>query len=188
MRIICTGNPEFGVASAIAKRWPETQFVSRTNWNYDLTQKNYQMKLAEKVITYDVFINCSALYAYSQTTLLDIVYKTALKNLNELHIVSIGSTTDRTTKGSDWQYQQEKKALRSTSNALGLKSIWSGGPKVSYVTVGTLDNNQHKHPNRRCMSLDECVDAIEYIIKMPKHLCVNELSIDPLQVKWPMEE
>ena len=111
MRIICTGNPEFGVASAIARRWPETQFVSRTNWNYDLTQKNYQIKLAEKVITYDVFINCSALYAYSQTTLLDVVYKTALKNLNELHIVSIGSTTDRTTKGSDWQYQQEKKAL-----------------------------------------------------------------------------
>ena len=134
---------EFGVASAIARRWPETQFVSRTNWNYDLSQKNYQMKLAEKMITYDVFINCSALYNYNQTTLLDIVYKTALKNLNELHIVSIGSTTDRTR--SDWQYQ-EKKALRSTSNALGLKSIWSRGPKVSYVTVGTLDNNnQHKH-------------------------------------------
>ena len=188
MRIIATGNPEFGVASAIAERWPETQFVSRTNWQYDLTQKSYQNKLAEKTLNYDVFINCSALWHYHQTQLLDVVYKCNLMNLNRLHIVSIGSTTDRTTKGSDWQYQQEKKALRSTSNALGLKSIWTGGPKVSYVTVGTLDNNQHKHPNRRCMSLDECVDAIEYIINAPDHLCINELSIDPLQVKWPAEE
>jgi hypothetical protein len=38
------------------------------------------------------------------------------------------------------------------------------------------------------MSLNECVDAIEYIIKMPKHLCVNELSIDPVQKQWPTEE
>ena len=36
MRIICTGNPEFGVASAIAERWPETTFVNRTDWGYDL--------------------------------------------------------------------------------------------------------------------------------------------------------
>ncbi len=187
MKIICTGNPEFGVASCIARRFPETQFVSRTNWGYDLTQKSYQEKFAEKALKYDVFINCSALWHYQQTQLLDVVYKTALKNRNRLHIVSIGSTTDRTTKGSDWQYQQEKKALRSTSNALGLKSIWTGGPKVSYITVGTLDNNQHKHPTRRCMSLDECVDGIEYIIKAPHHLNINELSIDPIQTEWPNE-
>ena len=183
--ILCTGNPEYGVASAIAERWPETQFVSRTNWNYDLTQKSYQEKLAQKTINYDVFINCSALWCYNQTQLLDVVYKNALKNLNELHIVSIGSTTDRATKGSDWQYQQEKKALRSTSNALGLKSIWAGGPRISYVTVGTLDNNAHKHPNRRCMTLNECVDAIEYVINAPKHLNINEVSIDPIQTDWP---
>jgi len=180
--IICTGNPEFGVASAIAERWPQTVFVGRTSWGYDLCQDSYKHKLAEKALSFDVFINCSALWHYHQTMLLDVVFKSAFQARKRLHIVSLGSTTDRTTKGSDWHYQQEKKALRSTSNALGLKSIWTGGPKVSYVTFGTLDNNQHKHPDRRCMSLNEAVDCIQYVLLAPEHLCVNELSVDPLQV------
>ena len=104
MNIIATGNPEFGVASAIAHRWPETTFVSRSGWGYDLTENGYKHKLAEKALNYDVFINCSALWQYHQTLLLDVVYKSALKNRKRLHIVSLGSTTDRATKGSDWHY------------------------------------------------------------------------------------
>ena len=187
MKIIATGNPEYGVASAIAERWPTTQFVNRTDWNYDLTNDSYKHKLAEKALSFDVFINCSALWQYHQTMLLDVVFKSALKARKRLHIVSLGSTTDRATKGSDWHYQQEKKALRSTSNALGLKSIWAGGPKVSYVTFGTLENNSHKHPGREVMKLTEAVDMIEYVINMPYHLNVNELSIDPMQTGWPNE-
>lgn len=185
--IICTGNPEFGVANAIAERWPETEFVGRTTWGYDLTENGYKAKLAEKALKYDVFINCSALWQYHQTLLLDVVYKSALKNRKRLHIVSLGSTTDRSTKGSDWHYQQEKKALRSTSNALGMKSIWAGGPKVTYVTFGTLENNAHKHPGRRVMTLNEAVDLIDFSINMPYHLNVNELSVDPVQTDWPEE-
>ena len=49
---------QLGVASAIAERWPETQFVSRTNWQYDLTQKSLPLKQAgRKDLNYDVFIN-----------------------------------------------------------------------------------------------------------------------------------
>lgn len=180
--IICSGNPEFGVASEMAKRWPQATFVSRTDWGYDLTQDGYRQKLAEKALKHDVFINCAALWRFNQTLVLETVYKMALKNNHPLHIINIGSTTDRATKGSDWIYQQEKKALRSTSNAMGLKSIWSGGPKVSYVTFGTLENNQHKHPDRKVMTLAEAVDCIEYVLQAPEHLCVNELSVDPLQV------
>ena len=167
MNIIATGNPEFGVANAIAERWPDTEFVGRTTWGYDLTENGYKAKLAEMALKYDVFINCSALWQYHQTLLLDVVYKHALTNLKRLHIVSLGSTTDRATKGSDWHYQQEKNALRSNSNALGLKSIWAGGPKVTYVTFGTLENNAHKHPGRRVMTLNEAVDLIDFSINMP---------------------
>ena len=181
MRIICTGNPEFGVAKEIAHRWPETTFVSRTGWGYDLTENGYRNKLAEKALNFDVFINCSALWHFNQTMVLDAVYKSALRHLKRLHIVNLGSTTDRATKGSDWLYQQEKKALRSTSNAMGLKSVWQGGPKVSYVTFGTLENNAHKKPDRKIMTLAEAVDCIEYVINAPEHLVVNELSMDPLQ-------
>jgi hypothetical protein len=185
--ILCTGNPETGVAKAIALRWPQTVFVSRTGWEYDLTQNGYKNKLAEKALNFDVFINCSALWQYHQTLLLDTVYKKAASERKRIHLVSLGSTTDRATKGTDWHYQQEKKALRSTSNALGLKSIWAGGPKVTYVTFGTLENNAHKHPGRRVMTLDEAVDLIDFSINMPYHLNVNELSVDPLQTDWPGE-
>ena len=186
--ILCTGNPEKGLASAIAKRWPDTVFVGRTTWGYDLTENGYREKLAEKALNFDVFINSSALWRFNQTLVLDVVYKDALRHLKRLHIVNLGSTTDRATKGSDWLYQQEKKALRSTSNALGLKSIWAGGPKVSYVTFGTLENNAHKHPGRAVMQLNDAVDMIEYVINMPYHLNVNELSIDPIQTDWPNNE
>jgi hypothetical protein len=184
--IMATGNPaDFSLASEMKNRWPHTEFVSRDTWGYDLTQESYRNKIAEKALLYDVFINSSALWRFNQTLLLDTVYKTSLKARKRLHIVCIGSTTDRATKGSDWIYQQEKKALRSTANAMGLKSIWAGGPKVSYVTFGTLTNNQHKHPGRRLMTLAEAVDCIEYVINAPDHLNVNEISVDPIQTDWP---
>lgn len=183
--IMVTGNPDFGVAGEIARRWPHAELVGRDTWGYDLTQESYRQKIAEKALLYDVFINCSALWRFNQTLLLDTVYKTSLKARKRLHIVCIGSTTDRATKGSDWIYQQEKKALRSTANAMGLKSIWEGGPKVSYVTFGTLENNSHKHPGRRVMTLSEAVDAIEYVLQAPDHLNINELSLDPIQTDWP---
>ena len=186
-KILCTGNPEFGVASAVFKRWPHAEIVGQTTRGLDLTLQHARDTLAKEALEYDVFINCSALWRFNQTLVLDTVYKAARKARKELHIVCLGSTTDRATKGTDWIYQQEKKALRSTANAQGLQSIWAGGPRVSYVTFGTLENNQHKHPTRRCMTLDEAVDLIEYVINMPPHLSVNELSVDPIQTDWPNE-
>ena len=37
------------------------------------------------------------------------------------------------------------------------------------------------------MKLNDAVDMIEYVINMPYHLNVNELSIDPIQTEWPNE-
>ena len=186
-RILCTGNPETGLAKAIFEHWPLTDFCSQTTWGYDLTLSTYKEALSVKALEYDIFINSSALWQFHQTMLLNVVYKRAEEANHPLHIVSIGSTTDRTTKGSDWHYQQEKKALRSTSNALNLKSTWQGGPRVSYVTFGTLENYAHKHPERTCMSMTDAVRAIEYILGTPPNLIVNELSIDPIQTGWPNE-
>lgn len=180
MKILCTGNPEEGLASAIAERFPGTTFVSRKN-GYELEWSNQKANLAALALDYDIFINCSALFQFHQTMVLEEVYKKAAEVNHDIHIINIGSTTDRTAKGSDWRYQQEKKALRSTSNALNLKSVWQGGPKVSYVTFGTLENNQAKHPDRKVMTFDEAIDLIEYTMNMPKHLVLNEISVDPLQ-------
>ena len=181
--ILCTGNPEVGLASEIFKRFPQTEFISESISGHDLTLNHVKKTIAKKALEYDFFINSSALWQYHQALLLDVVYKTAQSARKSLHIVSIGSTTDRATKGSDWTYQQEKKALRSASNAMGLKSIWQGGPKVSYVTFGTLENKADKHPGRKIMTFKEAVDCIEYAMILPEHLVLNELSVDPIQVE-----
>ena len=179
-KILCTGNPETGLAAEIATRFPGTSFASRAN-GFELEWTTHRDRLAKLALDHDVFINCSALFHFHQSMVLEQVYKEALAANHNLHIINIGSTTDRATKGSDWRYQQEKKALRSMSNAMGLKSVWQGGPKVSYVTFGTLENNQQKHPDRKVMTMKEAVDMIEYTMNVPAHLVLNEISIDPIQ-------
>ena len=63
---------------------------------------------------------------------------------------------------------------------------WNHGvPCFCCQTV--FENNAHKHPGRKVMKLNDAVDMIEYVINMPYHLNVNELSIDPIQTEWPNE-
>ena len=78
-------------------------------------------------------------------------------------------------------YNAEKKALRDYSNTLGLTGIWASGPKISYISLGTLDNNQAKHPDRKTMDINLAAEYIKWIVDQPKHLNINELSIDPMQ-------
>ena len=93
----------------------------------------------------------------------------------------IGSTTDKTNKGSSWMYNAEKKALRDYCNSLGLIGVWHSGPKISYISFGTLSNNQEKHPDRKCLDIDEAAGYIKWLIDQPKHVTINEISIDPMQ-------
>jgi len=181
MKILITGNPEKGLASALAKIWPDARFVSRaTGW--DLTKDAAITELSKLALEYDVFINNSALWKFCQTIILESVYKAAKTAHANLKIICIGSTTDRATKGSDWIYQQEKKALRSYSNSLNIAGVWGGGPLVSYISFGTLSNNQTKHPDRVCMDMDLAASYVKWLVEQPPQISINELSIDPIQV------
>ena len=93
----------------------------------------------------------------------------------------IGSTTDRTSKGTTWLYNAEKKALRDYCNSLGMIGVWHSGPKISYISFGTLSNNQHKHPDRKCLDIDSAAQYIKWLIDQPKYVNINEISIDPMQ-------
>ena len=158
--MIITGNKDEGVAGALHKLYPNAEFISRST-GYDFGKKVDMERCADAVLHHDVFINCSALFRFTQTSLLDIVYKKCILEKHYCHIINIGSTTDRVKKGGAWLYNAEKKALRDYSNTLGLSGIWASGPKISYISFGTLSNNQTKHLN------------------------INEISIDPMQSeKW----
>ena len=114
--------------------------------------------------------------------MLDAVYKKCLEVQSFPHITCVGSTTDRVKNGSPWLYNAEKKALRDYSNTLAIGGVWGDSkPKVSYISFGTLSNNQEKHPDRKCMDIDEAAQYIKWLIDQPKNVNINEISIDPMQ-------
>ncbi len=181
--MIITGNPKEGVAQALHKLYPDAEYVSRSTTGLDLTETDHMFEFANMCTTHDQIIINSALWRFHQTILLDIVYKACRTAKNDAHIVCIGSTTDRTSKGTAWLYNAEKKALRDYTNSLGLVGVWHSGPRLSYISFGTLSNNQHKHPDRKCMDIDVAASYVKWILDQPAHLNINELSIDPMQVR-----
>ena len=181
MKILVAGNKNFGLAAEIYKFYPDAVFASRTT-GFDLTANNDQKRLADLVLEYDVFINCSALWKFNQTVLLDAVYKKCTENNHRPYIVCIGSTTDRVKKGGAWLYNAEKKALRDYCNTLGMNGVWDKGPKITLISFGSLTNVQAKHPDRKCLDIAQAALYIKWLIEQPANICINEISIDPLQV------
>lgn len=180
MKILISGNSEFGLSASVGKLFDNVTYASRKT-GYDLVEKNGREEFAKEALKHDVIIINAALWQFQQTVLLDAVYKTLKEGKSEAHIVVIGSTTDRVKNGKAWLYNAEKKALRDYSNTLALGGVWSNMPKVSYISFGTLNNNQHKHPDRRCMDIDTAAEYIKWVIDQPRHIAINEISIDPVQ-------
>ena len=181
-KILVAGNSEFGLAEQIKNVLVEhdVTFLSRAT-GYDLTKAEHQERFAIASVDYDIVILCSALWKFNQTVLLDNVYK-KIKSANKRSlIICVGSTTDRTSKATEWLYNAEKKALRDYCNSLGLMGVWNKGPRVTYISFGSLSNVQHKHPDRTCMPIEKAAEYIRWIIEQPEGLHVNELSVDPLQ-------
>jgi len=183
MGIVITGNPEKGLASELVKLYPEALFVSRAN-GYELCDPK-GLKKFERIVKHngtELIILNSALWRFQQTVLLDLVYRTCLTEGTTPHIISIGSTTDRVKKGGAWLYNAEKKALRDYSNTLGINGVWSENiPKVSYISFGTMSNNQEKHPERKCLPIETCAQYIKWVADQPRELTINEISIDAMQ-------
>ena len=175
-----TGNPQTGIAKEIHALYPDATFVSRIN-GYDLTSQEGHQRLAKLSLEHDVIINNSALWKFNQTVLLDTVYKKCVENKHNPYIICIGSTTDRVKKGGAWLYNAEKKALRDYCNTLGINGVWGSAPKITLISFGSLSNVQGKHPDRKCMAIDRAANYIKWLVEQPTDICVNEISVDPLQ-------
>jgi hypothetical protein len=179
--MIITGNPKQGVAQALYKLYPDAAYCSRTS-GYDLTDSKDQQRFALVACEHDVVVINAALWKFQQTVLLDTVYKACRARRTAPCIVVVGSTTDRVNNGRAWLYNAEKKALRDYANTLAIGGVWTPGmPKVSYISFGTLTNNQHKHGDRTCLDIDQAAEYIKWLIDQPKHVNINEISIDPVQ-------
>jgi len=178
--MIVSGNNTEGLAKSLYNLYPSAEFISRKT-GYDLTRQEDQRKFADLCLDHEIIIIMSALWKFNQTVLLDMVYKKCIEAAHKPHIITVGSTTDRVKNGKPWLYNAEKKALRDYSNTLALGGVWSGKPKITYISFGTLTNNQEKHPDRACMDIDQAATYIKWVLEQPKDISINELSIDPIQ-------
>lgn len=182
MKILISGNNKYGLSAAIGRLYPgEVEFASRAT-GYDLTSHDGRQAFSELSTQAEVVIICAALWQFQQTVLLDSVSKACRAAGVAPHIIVVGSTTDRVKNGKAWLYNAEKKALRDYSNTLAIGGVWDNGlPKVSYISFGTLSNNQEKHPDRKCIDIDQAAEYVKWLISQPKHVTINEISIDPMQ-------
>ena len=183
MKMLMTGNPTYGLAEKFNIVCPTTDFASRTN-SYDLCNKSSRVRLAYDSLAYDVFINSSALFQFNQSLVLETVWKTWKENNKQGHIINIGSTVDYASKGAEWIYPQEKKALKSLSRQYAMLGIWGdSGIRVSYVSFGSLETKKvhEKHPDRKLMNVTQAAEYIKWIIDAPINININELHMDPIQ-------
>lgn len=182
MKILISGNDHFGLSAAIGKLYPGIITFASRETDYDLCADSGRDAFSELSKHMDVVIVNAALYRFQQTVLLESVSKACRIMGTSPHIIVIGSTTDRVKNGKPWLYNAEKKALRDFSNTLAIGGVWTPGlPKVTYVSFGTLSNNEAKHPDRNCLDINEAAKYIEWLISQPKHVNINEISIDPMQ-------
>lgn len=181
MKVLISGNSEKGLGASLNKLFDDATFLSRES-GVDLTLSGGQQNFADQAVLHDVVIINAALWKFNQTVLLDAVYKTCVEHKVKPHIICVGSTTDRVKNGKAWLYNAEKKALRDYSNTCAISGVWGDhAPKVSYISFGTLSNNQYKHPDRKCMNIDVAADYIKWMVDQPQHITINEISIDPMQ-------
>jgi len=178
--MLISGNKNFGVAQALEKLYPDAVYASRKT-GFDLVKDEGQDKFASLSVEHDIIIICAALYRFNQTVLLDKVYKACVEHKHNPYIICIGSTTDRVKNGKAWLYNAEKKALRDYCNTLALGGVWDNKPKITYASFGTMSNNQTKHPDRKCLDIDVAASYIKWLIEQPRHVAINEISIDPPQ-------
>lgn len=178
--MLIAGNKNYGLGEALYKIFPSAEFVSRTS-GHDLTTSQDQEWFAKESLKHSQIIVCSALHKFNQTVLLEAVYQCSATNNHTPHIICVGSTTDRLSDGKPWLYNAEKKALRDYCNTLSLGGVWKNRAKVTYVSLGTMSNNQHKHLDRKCLAIDAGAQYIKWILDQPKNININEISIDPMQ-------
>ena len=83
MKILVTGNPNFGLAESISKIYTDAKFVTKSA-GFDLTSSIKQDELSNIALDYDVFVLCSYIPDYVPNILLQKVYDNCKKNNHKI--------------------------------------------------------------------------------------------------------
>lgn len=186
MKILITGNRNKDLCATLVplleEAGHECTCVSRET-GYDFEKGDGVIHdVAKLADSHDVFINMYANYFFKASLLaLKIQKRWHEKGLSDRRIINVGSTTDRVKKGKNNLYHYEKIALRELSSGLALIGVWEKGPKVTHISFGTLANRSADNPGRKCLDMKSASDYIMWLLQQPKHIHINEISIDPVQ-------
>lgn len=116
----------------------------------------------------DVFINCK----HDKFLQVELLYKAAeLKK----RIVNIGSNSPDTTKKIPHMYQVEKAALDVAN-----EQLFYQGVDTTVVRFGWFDSPRVAHVNETKMSIDYCLNIIEWILNQPHR--IKDITIVPRDI------
>ena len=182
MKILVAGNPDYGLSNSISKIYPNADFCSRSNGDWDLTQYQAQRDFAEKSLDYDVVISVSCLWKHHQTNLVQEIAKRWMDKKKQGYLIALGSSADTPVKGTAWMYPAEKKALRAYCRQLSQASAGENDVpfKVTYLSPGNMHTpkQDEKMPDTLKLDTDYLAGVIEWLINQPKDVNISELCLD----------
>lgn len=180
MKIITTGNPNYGLAAAIKG----SSYASRSN-GYDLSTDEGMNKFCHIAAKHDVIIiNCytDKMNNYSQVRLLHKQYELIQKSTSIKHIICIGSIADHINKEQPWikyiSYGAEKLALQRLCQTINHnREAISPNIKCTYISLGHMHTPlvDRYHPKELKLDTKYVAEVIDWIIKAPE--CIEEITI-----------
>jgi len=185
MKIALTGNRNKDLCKYIVNRLEakghECLCLSRET-GVDFNDESNVKGIVKKIRDCDIFINLYANFFFRQTLIAhNLWHHWESKGENNKRIINIGSTTDNVRRGKTNRYHYEKLALKEWSNGFSIAGVWDNKPKVTHLSIGTMQNRQEENPERTCLDLDQVAYYVEWIIDQPAGININNLSLDPIQ-------
>ncbi len=187
MKVMMTGNRRKDLCQSIVQRFEkeghECVCFSRSNgFDFEKNPTDVISRLIKEVDKADIFINLYANYFFNASVLAHKLFNDWLeKGYSQKRIINVGSTTDRVQRGKRNLYHYEKRILREMSSGHSMLSVWDQAPKVTHLSVGTMQNRSAENPGRKCLSMSHVADYVYWLVSQPTEIHINELSIDPIQ-------
>ena len=183
MKILTTGNPNYGLALAI-NNIVGGNFASRAN-GYDLSTDDGMDKFCQCAIGYDVVIvNCytEKMNNYSQARLLHKLYVELEISKKRQHIICVGSISDHINKEQPWlkylSYSAEKIALKQLCQTINHnRDTVTPLVKCTYISLGHMHTPyvDKLHPDEKKLDTKFVANILKYIIESPE--CIEELTL-----------
>jgi len=180
MKILTTGNPNYGLASSIQN----TDYASRSN-GYDLSTDAGMKKFSQLALDYDVLIlNCytEKMNNYSQARLLHELYVQAIELNLKQHFIAVGSISDHINTEQPWlkyvSYGSEKLALQRLCETINHnRENISPNIKCTYIGLGHMHTPlvDRYHPNEIKLNTEYVATVIKWIIDAPE--CVESITL-----------